>query len=91
MAQFKFGNIHKIKILTYGLRANIIDKSDGSLLISLEGSYNHGGLLLNNNAENKCLLHKNPSSEKLAHLSHLVNIIEGSLEDLMAFLNDDSQ
>ena len=91
MAQFKFGNIHKIKTLTYGLRANVIDKADGNLIISLEGSYNHGGLLLNNNAENKCLLHKNANSEKLAHLSHLVNILEGSLGDLMAFLNDDSE
>lgn len=75
MVQIKYGNIHKDKILTYGTNANIIDKADGSILISLEGSYSHSGLLLNNNAENKCKLHKNIASERLAHLPHLVNLI----------------
>lgn len=49
MAQIKYGNIHKQKILTYGTNANIID-SDDTVLISLENSYSHGGILLNNNA-----------------------------------------
>lgn len=35
MAQIKYGNIHKEKTLTYGLNANIIDKQDGNILISL--------------------------------------------------------
>lgn len=54
MTQIKFGNVHKSKILTYGINANIIDKYDGNILISLENSYSHGGVLFNNNAENKC-------------------------------------
>lgn len=46
----KNGDRHKIKTLTFGTRASIADRDDGSLLISLEGSYSHGGILLNNNA-----------------------------------------
>jgi hypothetical protein len=90
IAQIKYGNIHKEKTLTFGINANIIDKSDGNLLISLEGSYSHGGILLNNNAEYKCGLHKKPASERLAHLPNLVNVIEGTMSDLMSFLNEDS-
>jgi hypothetical protein len=50
MIQMKNGDRHKIKTLTYGNRASITDRDDGSILISLEGSYSHGGILLNNNA-----------------------------------------
>jgi hypothetical protein len=89
--QYKYGNIHKEKFLTTGVNANIIDKTDGNVLISLEGSYSHSGLLLNNNADNKCALHKKIASERLSHLPHLVNMIEGSFSDLMAFLNEESE
>ncbi len=85
--QYKYGDIHREKTLTSGINANIIDKDDGNVLISLEGSYSHGGLLLNNNAENKCSLHKKASSERLSRLPHLVNMIEGSFDDLLAFFN----
>lgn len=48
--QMKNGDRHKIKTLTFGNRASIADRDDGTLLISMEGSYSHGGILLNNNA-----------------------------------------
>ena len=35
MVQYKYGNIHKEKILATGINANIIDKTDGNILISL--------------------------------------------------------
>lgn len=35
MFQYKYGNIHKEKFLTTGTNANIIDKTDGNVLISL--------------------------------------------------------
>ena len=74
MAQIKYGNIHKQKMLTYGTNANIID-NDSTFLISLENSYSHSGILLNNNAENKCLLHKKEASTRLARLPYLVNLL----------------
>lgn len=91
VSQIKYGNIHKEKTLTYGINANIVDKTDGNVLISLEGSYSHSGILINNNAEYKCGLHKKPASERLAHLPNLVNVIEGTISDLVSFINDDSQ
>lgn len=50
MIQMKNGDRHKIKILAFGRRASIADRDDGTILITLEGSYSHGGILLNNNA-----------------------------------------
>lgn len=74
MAQIRYGNIHKQKMLTFGTNANIID-NDGTVLISLENSYSHSGILLNNNAENKCMLHKKEASARLARLPNLVNLL----------------
>jgi hypothetical protein len=91
MAQIKYGNIHREKTLTYGTNANVIDGEDGTIIISLENSYSAGGILLNNNAENKCQLHKKEASERLAHLPNLINTLEGSFDDLMGYFNEESE
>ena len=75
MNQIINGYIHKLKKLTYGTNSRVVDKYDGNILISLENSYSHGGVLFNNNAENKCYLHKVLNSERLAHLPYLVNLL----------------
>ena len=86
MIQMKNGDRHKLKTLTFGNRVSLADRDDGSILISLEGSYSHGGILLNNNAQYKCGLHKLKASERLAHLPQLVDVLEAKLENLLQFL-----
>jgi hypothetical protein len=87
MTQMKNGNILKNKVLTYGTDARVVNKEDGQVLILLENSYMNSGLLLNNNAENKCRLHKYESLSPLAHVPNLVNVLEGSIEKFMDFFN----
>jgi hypothetical protein len=87
MTQMKNGNILKNKVLTYGTDARVVNKEDGQVLILLENSYMNSGLLLNNNAENKCRLHKYESLSPLAHVPNLVNVLEGSIESFMDFFN----
>lgn len=59
------------------------------MLVLLENSYSHSGLLLNNNANNKCMLHKSANLASLASVPNLINVIEGSIEDYMSFFNAD--
>ena len=56
----------------------------------MENSYAHGGILINNNAENTCLYHKIESQKPLATVPHLVDALESSLTNLVDFINDDS-
>jgi hypothetical protein len=50
-------------------------------MILAEDSYCHSGLLLNNNAENKCELHKTDAFKNLINLKGLINVLEGSVSD----------
>jgi hypothetical protein len=59
-------------------------------MILLENSYNHGGALMNNNGENKCIYHKVESLKKLATLPYLVDALESEVSTLVDFIEDDS-
>jgi hypothetical protein len=48
IAQIKESSVHAEKILTFGVNARLVSEGNG-LLILLENSYTHGGMLMNNN------------------------------------------
>jgi hypothetical protein len=50
IAQIINSQEHKIKDIAFGTDARIIEKDNGNIIILLENSYVHGGLLINNNA-----------------------------------------
>ena len=73
----------------YGSNAKVVQVEDGMIVV-VEDGYCHGGILLNNNAQNKCLMHRYPALEPLSHLPHLLNIMTTTLSDLLAHLHSPS-
>ena len=73
IAEVREGQEHSEKVLTFGTNSRIPRNRDNSILILLENSYTHGGILMNNNGENTCLYHTFDTLKPLATIPHLVN------------------
>jgi hypothetical protein len=80
-----------LKTLTFGTNAQIAEHTEGRIVITLENSYDHGGLLMNNNGENTCIYHQVEILKPLSHLRGLVDAIDAPLDHLLLFLEEDSQ
>ena len=68
----------------------MIETYQKQFLIFMENSYNHGGLLMNNNGENTCLYHESPKLQSLASVPGLINAVGASLADILAYIQDTS-
>lgn len=91
IARIENSQEHQLKTLTFGVNSQISRLHSNGLIITLENSYNHGGLLMNNNGENACIYHQIPKLKPLSHLRGLVNGLHASLPNLIRFLDSDSE
>ena len=91
VAQIKNSEEHSVKDIVFGTNAKIISQGNSSFVLIVQNSYSHGGLLINNNAQNTCIYHKINDLKPLATVPHLLNLLQGKISDLVSFINDESE
>lgn len=89
IADLRNGAVHAERLLAFGTNAYISKGMDGAVIVVLENSNTHGGLLMNNNGENSCLYHKTEILKPLATIPDLVNAVEAPLDTFLAFIADE--
>lgn len=87
ITQVKSLAIYKTTLLTSGTNPRIGLQENGNIVVVLENSYCHSGLLLNNNAENKCVLHESDVLRRFSALPGLVNLMEASIPGMKLFID----